>query len=327
MGKTVHLVSGITISLLCLYLACRGVDLRAALSTFSTLHFLYLAPVTIVLLAAFVVRALRWRYLLLSVKVLPVHSLFASTMVGFMANNILPFRAGELVRAYSLARSEQVSVTSAVATLIVERLLDGLVISMFMVVLLFSFPLPDWLVKINDFLLILYGGALVAGGGAVWLGRRTNGIDFLSTYVPVWGRERFRQIAENFTAGLQSFHNGKQILWISILSLSHWLLIGGYYYLLFQACDLQLSFSAALVVLVVITLGIMLPTAPGFVGTFQYFTVFALSLFSIPKDEALGFSFVAHAAQFIPVTLVGLIYVMRQSFTFSELTVQQPQRV
>jgi uncharacterized protein (TIRG00374 family) len=137
-------------------------------------------------------------------------------------------------------------------------------------------------------------------------------------------REKIGKVVCNFTDGLLALKNVRQVLWISILSIAHWLIIALYYYLLFQACGISLSFMAAITVLVVVTIGIMLPGAPGYVGNFQYFTVLALAFFSVSKEEALGFSLVAHAGQFIPVTAIGLLYLFRQSMALSLFMIKEP---
>lgn len=305
-------IAGFAISALCMYLALRGTNLSEVLSILSKINFVYLFPTTSLLLLAFFIRAMRWRYLLASVKSISTSSLFASTMIGFMANNILPFRAGEFVRAYSIARNENISVSSSLASLIIERLFDGMSLSLFFLVLLVVIPLPAWLVNINYLLLGVY--ALGAGGASflIWVGRKQFS----------WlGQRRWEGVFRNFTAGLEVCRNGKEISASAVLSLAHWFAIAAYYYLLFFAFGFPLSFLAAIALLVIVGIGIMLPAAPGYVGNFQYFTVLGLAIFSIPQDQALAYSLVAHAGQFVPVTLMGLFYFFRQSTGFSDLRV------
>lgn len=304
------IVLGGIISVGCLYLALRGVNLSEVFSMLLQINFLYLLPMTGMILFAFVIRAIRWKFLLNPVKSVPVDSLFASTMIGFMANNVLPFRAGDIVRAYSISKNERISLSGSVASLIVERLYDGIVVCLFMVPVVLFISLPAWLVNTNYLLLGVY--SLLAAGAVVliWITRKNYNW---------WGKQRWEKVLRNFTAGLEGCTNGKQVLWSSLLSLAHWLVIAVYYYLLFQACGLPLSFMAAIAMVVIISIGITLPAAPGFVGSFQYFTVIGLSLFSVSKEVALGFSLIAHAGQYIPVTLIGLFYLFRQSQGLSDL--------
>jgi hypothetical protein len=295
-----------------MYLALRGSNLSEVLSIVSKINFIYLVPSTALLLAAYFIRAMRWRYLLASVKSISTPSLFASTMIGFMANNVLPFRAGEFVRAYSIARNEKISLSSSLASLIIERLFDGMSISLFFLPLLFIIPLPGWLVNFNYLLLIVY--VLGVGGAAflIWVGRKQ--FSWLA-------QRRWEGVLRNFTAGLEVCRNGKEVSASAVLSLAHWFAIAGYYYLFFLAFGFSLSFLTAIALVVIVSIGIMLPAAPGYVGNFQYFTVLGLAIFSIPQEQALAYSLVTHAGQFVPVTVVGLFYFFRQSAGLTELRV------
>jgi uncharacterized protein (TIRG00374 family) len=293
-----------------MYLAFRGTNFAEVLSVLSKINPVYLLPTTLLLLFAFLLRAIRWGYLLGPVKSIGTSSLFASTMVGFMANNVLPFRAGEIVRAYSIARKENISLSSSVASLIVERLFDGMSISFFLLPLLLVVPLPLWLVNFNYVLLIIYLAAAGATLILIWASRKR--FSWVS-------RGRWEGVVRNFTAGLEVCRNGKEIGASAVLSLAHWLAIAGYYYLCFLAFGFSLTPVAAIAVVVIVSIGIMLPAAPGYVGNFQYFTVLALAIFSIPQEQAVAYSLVAHAGQFVPVTLVGLFYLFRQSTGFAEM--------
>jgi uncharacterized protein (TIRG00374 family) len=199
-----------------------------------------------------------------------------------------------------------------VASLVIERLFDGMSISLFFLPLLFVIPLPGWLVSFNYLLLVVY--ALGAGGAVflIWVGRKQ--FSWLA-------RRRWEGVLRNFTAGLEVCRNGKEVSASAVLSLAHWLAIAGYYYLFFLAFGFSLSFLAAVALVVIVSIGIMLPAAPGYVGNFQYFTVLGLAIFSIPQGQALAYSLVTHAGQFVPVTLVGLFYFFRQSAGFGELRV------
>lgn len=312
------IILGGVISLLCLYFALRGANLTEVMSVISQIQFIYLLPMTAMFLFAFILRAIRWKLLLDPVKAVSVDSLFASTMIGFMANNVLPFRAGDIVRAYSISRNERISLGSSLASLIVERLYDGIVVCLFMVPVLLFVSLPAWLVNTNYFLLLVYLLLAVGAVILIWIMRKDYNW---------WGKQRWEKTLRNFTAGLEGCTNGRQIFWSSLLSLAHWLVIAFYYYFLFQAFGLPLSFMAAVAMVVIISIGITLPAAPGFVGSFQYFTVVGLSFFSISKEVALGYSLVAHAGQFIPVTLIGLFYLFRQSQGLADLVRTEQQAV
>ena len=312
--SSLRLIAGFAVSLVCMFLALRGINLSDVGSMLATTRPVYLLPAMGVLILAFIIRAIRWGVLLKPVKSVPISTLFASTMIGFMANNVLPFRAGEIVRAYSISQNENINISSSLASLVVERLFDGIAISLFMISLLWFVSMPAWLVKFNYVLVFVYILIACAAVILIWVmkGNQTR------------SESKWHGMMRNFTAGLEVFAKRKQLAWSSFLSFGHWLLVAMYYYFLFLACGFALSFYAAVVLVAIVGIGIMLPAAPGFVGNFQYFTVLALSLFSISREDAFGYSLIAHAGQFIPVTAIGLLYFFRQSAGFAEL--RNPER-
>jgi uncharacterized membrane protein YbhN (UPF0104 family) len=249
----------------------------------------------------FLLRAYRWQRFVEPLQPLPLRPFFSATLIGFMANDLLPLRAGELVRAYALAHLTHVRMSAALATAVLERVWDTILISVLLIGALSSFPLPAWLVQTS---LLILGGCVVSLIGGWWLARR--GEDGLS-----WLPPRLATLVGHFGDGLGALHSVSLIVWASLLSLMIWLALVAYYWVLLRACGFALPVEAALMVMVLTVLGAALPAAPGFVGTFQYATVWALSFFSVSKADALGFSIIAHLAQILPVTIAGLIALVQ----------------
>jgi uncharacterized protein (TIRG00374 family) len=117
-----------------------------------------------------------------------------------------------------------------------------------------------------------------------------------------------------FLHGMKGITHSRGLMPIALLSIACWVIHGMYFYLIFKALDIELSFSAALVLQMVIGLGVILPAAPGYVGTFEYFTVLGLALFGIGHEPAFAYALLAHICQFIPVSAVGLFFVLRKGF-------------
>jgi hypothetical protein len=111
--------------------------------------------------------------------------------------------------------------------------------------------------------------------------------------------------------GFTALRSLSLIVLVSLLSLATWLALVAYYWILLRACGFMLPIEAALVVTVITAFAVALPAAPGYVGTFQYATVLALSFFPISKEEALSFSIIAHVAQLVPVIVAGLIALVQ----------------
>lgn len=310
---------GLGVSLLCLWLAFRRVEVAELVQSFRGVRPLYLIPA--LLLAVFVrffVTAIRWQVLLYPVKRIGLHRLFGVTMIGFMANNILPARMGEFVRAYALGKTEQLSKSLSFATIVVERVFDGLTLLLFLLLSVFFVSFPVWITRAAYASLVLYLGVLLA---LVWLwsGRSFGPLARLGRFVPERLRGQAQRLLTSFTLGLDVLGHGWALLAVAALSILDWLVIVASVHVTFLAFDLSLPPIAAFVVTVVVALGVTLPSSPGFVGTYQFFTVVGLAFFSVPESVGLSVSLVSHAIQYVPITLIGLGYFWRENLSFREL--------
>ena len=299
--KILQIIIGLTISLVCGYFAVRGVEWGAVWAAFQKVQFLALIPALGCLVVMLLVRAYRWRQFVAPLQSVPFAPFLSATLIGFMANDVLPLRAGELIRVYALSHLASVRISTALATLVLERVWDTVGVSVLLVVLLLSFPIPAWLAQVN---LVIFGGSLfVLVVGWVLVRRGEDGL--------TWLPPRIVNIAGHFIRGFSALRSPWLILWVFVLSVLIWVSLGTFYWILLRACGFALPVTAALMVTVLTVFAAALPAAPGYLGTFQYATVLALSFFSVPKEEALGFSIVAHVGQLLPVIIAGLIELAR----------------
>jgi len=299
--KNPQVLVGLAVSVICGYIAVHGVEWSAVAVTLGRVNLFTLLPATGCLGVLFALRAYRWQRLVEPLHRLPFRPFWLATLIGFMANDILPLRMGELVRAYAFSHLTSVRLSSALATTILERIWDAIMIGILLIVTLSGFPLPPWLARANLLILVASVVALIGGW---WLVR--CGVENFS-----WVPPRVAMLLANFVGGLRSLHSVSILLVVLCLSLVIWLTLAAYYWVLLRGCGFVLPVQAALMVTVVTVLGVALPAAPGFLGTFQYATVLALSFFSVPKEEALAFSLVAHVLQLVPVIVAGLIALAR----------------
>jgi uncharacterized protein (TIRG00374 family) len=299
-------------------------------------HYLYLLGGVALLLLSLFARAQRWRILLQpvwpSIRYWPV---YAAMNTGYMINNILPLRMGEILRAYFLNRSQGISKSSALATIVVERLIDLLAALVLLGVTLFFFPFPDW---IRDglfymggavvLLIIFLVGLLVNTAGTLRIVARV-----LKPLPAKWSDEILKTIG-SFSSGLEILRQSHHFLTIlgytALLQTSYILSV----YLTLLGFDLvSPTYPAILanplltsvVLLVIITIGIGLPSAPGAVGTFHGIVAFGVSLFGVPGATAMSLAIVLHLANYVPLTLLGLVCFWSQNFSFSEIKKQLPQ--
>ncbi len=304
--NTLKIALGFALSLGCGYLAVRDVAWSEVVPAFRSVDLGLLSLSTLWLGLVFLVRAYRWQALLAPVAWVPVSVFFSATLIGFMGNNVLPLRAGEVLRLYTLARLGPVSVSHAVATGTLDRVFDMLLVGLFLGL---GLPLIPALESYRATNMLFLGLVVLLLGSGWWLVRADN---------PSWVRrvpQRIQPRVEEFLDSLRVLRSGPLLLKTLAFSTVIW---GGmviYFWLLLYACAFSLPFEAAFVVLLLLAVGVALPAAPGFIGVFQYAVVLALSFFSVPKEEALSFSLVAHLAQYVPITLGGLFLLLRSGLS------------
>lgn len=248
-------------------------------------------------------RARRWRYLF-APGARPGH-LFRALLVGYMGNNLLPLRAGEIVRVYVASRHGPRFWTTF-ATVVVERVLDGLALGVLVGGLLLVVPLPGelrW--SILAFLGVDLVGIIVLVAIAVAPSACRALIETFFHRIG-WLARRMLSMLDVMTEGLRGVRTPRHVVPLTLYSVGIWLFLALSVWTALHAAHLDLPLAAAWTVLAFLGLGVSLPSSPGFVGVVQAATVLALALFAVPRAEALSFSLLLHAAQFLPVTAVGL---------------------
>jgi uncharacterized protein (TIRG00374 family) len=231
--------------------------------------------------------------------------------VGYAANNILPARLGELVRAYVLRRRTGVSVTLAVAILLVERIFDGLVITLMLFAAALYAPLPEW----GQELLWVALGLFASAAGvvvAVMLTRdRVLAVaDSLARRAGTRLGPRLRSLAHRIVSATDCVRSPRLLLGIILLSISVWFVEGCMFLAVLPAFGLPAQPLWALLALSITNLGILMPSSPGYIGPFHFFCMQALMVFSVPREVALGYAIMVHLLYFIPVTIWGVVAMM-----------------
>jgi hypothetical protein len=309
---------GVAVSAVLLWVAVRGVSVDEVFQQLRQVRPAWLVPVLASVFARFWLTALRWQLLLRPVKRVGVHRLFAITMIGFMANNVLPARLGEFVRAYALGRSEALPPSLPFATIVIERVFDGFTLLLFLVGGL-SFLRPSrtllWAAGLTCglYLGVLAGLVMLRTGRG--LGLVTGGLDRLPRRLA----GPARRLLETFRAGLDVLSDGRALLLTAGLSLVIWVVNAAGVEATFYAFGLDLPAYASFLLLGTIAVALVLPSAPGYVGPFQAGTVEGLALVGVARETALSLSIVYHLANYIPITLVGLAYLSALNLTLGDL--------
>ena len=243
--KRWQVVLGLIVSAVFLWLALRGLNLTDVLAGLRSANYLWLIPGIAVYFLAVVIRTWRWHYLLKPLKPVSVRHLFPTVVIGYMGNNVYPARAGELLRAYVLKRNEGVSVSSSLATVIVERIFDGLVMLVFVFVALPTVPfLPDAVRSIVIFGSLVFFSALIvflflAARPALAARLYNPLIDHL---LPHRLRDKVRGFIDRFMIGLAALRDFEHIIMIFFTSILIWLLETVKYWFVMHAFSFEVSF-------------------------------------------------------------------------------------
>lgn len=318
---------GVVISLGILYLAFRRIDVRLLLQSLQGANYLYLFPTIVIIFVNMALRAVRWGYLLRPIKKIGFPNLFEGILIGFMANNVLPVRMGEFVRAYIIGRSERIKKSASFATVMVERLFDGLtVLGLLVVILTFIHVPPE-----NTY----FKRGLQMGGYATMA---IYGFTFVILFIIKTRTRWFLKIAllftrplpskvtkngistiKSFKEGLLAVDSAKTMLISFFYSLVIWAVFAYAIYLMGLAFGIQLSVSATAMVLLAICMAMMIPSTPGYIGPYHAAVAYALVLYNIPLERALSFSLVFHATNYIPITLAGFLYLWRHQLSLKKI--------
>jgi hypothetical protein len=314
-GRLIKILLGISISAALLVWLFWNVDLRAVAARLADTRWGWLAVSIALNLASLWARAVRWRYLFPR-RARPTH-LFNAVMIGYMGNNLLPLRAGEVLRVYVVTRRGQRFWTT-VTTLVVERALDGLAVGVVLAFVFFQIPTPREVAWASEVFvgLVLATGVLLVALAATPLACRI----LIHSLTYRWPGIERRLLAafDTMSDGLQGMRRPRQLLPSALWSIAIWVVIVLSVWTCFRAANLELPMTAALCVIAFVGLGVSLPSSPGFIGVIQEATVLALSFFGIGKAEALSFSILFHASQFLPVTLWGLLLLVVEHVSLAE---------
>lgn len=270
---------GLVISLFFMYLVVSKLEWGAFWLVVKTANYWWILPGVGVYFVGVWVRAWRWHYLLKPIKSIKTRTMFPITCIGYMGNNIYPARAGEVLRAVVLKRREGVPVSASLATIIVERIFDGVVMLAFVFVNLtqlaklaeVSVPVGKWQVTIQDLAVwgsVAFFGALVIFLLAAMFPRVTTkfGQWFIDRLLPVRLREKTSGILHKFMDGLESLRSPLNVLMVFITSVIIWLLETVKYWFVMHAFFFQVSFFTLMLMNGVVNLATTIPAAPGYLG-------------------------------------------------------------
>jgi uncharacterized protein (TIRG00374 family) len=318
---------GVVISLAFLYIALRGLQLGEMLSALGSANYWWLIPGVAVYFLAVWVRAWRWHYLLRPVKSVPTRKMFPIVAIGYMGNNIYPARAGEVLRAVVLKRRTGVSVSASLATVIVERVFDGVVMLAFVFL---NLPELARLQVTSGFIgniqtLAIWGAGIFSAALAFFLLaamfplQAERIVDWLAQrLVPGRFRQPLTSLAYRFLSGLECLRSPREALMIFLTSVVIWLLETGKYWFVMLAFPFKVRFFTLMLMNGIVNLATTIPSAPGYVGTFDAPGIAVLTAYGVEHALAASYTLVLHVALWLPITLLGAYYLTREGIHWDE---------
>lgn len=317
-------IAGIVLAVLLVWLSVRGIEFEAMIRGFRTIRWEYVLPSVALMFLMQYLRSVRWGLILKPLEKVDQFSLFSVSNVGFLAIIAIPARLGELARPYLITKKSRIPMSSALATIFVERALDSITILVIAVATLLIIPLPPWLVRASVLLLLMT--VVFFTLMVLMIVRRQAALAILAPLIgklPARYAEAVTRLIDHFIEGLRIMGDPMLLFLSALLSIVIWIVDVLAIYLMFMAFGLHLTVSAAVVLMIVLIIGIAIPTAPGFIGNWHYFCILGLGLFGITKTSALTFAIVYHALSVGVLILLGLAFLPFNRFSFGDLRRQK----
>ncbi len=327
MRKRWQITIGIAISAFFISFALRGLELGRVWQYLLRANYWWILPGVLVYFVAVWARTWRWHYLLRPVKVIPPIRLFPIVCIGYFGNNVYPARAGEVIRAVVLRAAEGISISTSLATIIIERVFDGLVMLLFV---FFAMPfvgveqVPPIYRKTVIGASVLFGGALLVFLWMAFDPRRATRVYtwFAERLIPARFRQPLDGFYERFMRGLHFLRSGRDVSMVFVTSVVIWLTETVKYWFVMHAFQFSVSFIGLMLMNGVVNLTTTLPSAPGYIGTFEV-GARVLAALGVEYDLAFGYTIVLHAALWLPITLLGAFFVWRYGIKWGDFDRQK----
>lgn len=291
---------GWVISIFFLGLVFSKIEWKAFLESLGRISVFDIVALCCIYLFGFTLRGVRSRILL---PALGYRAALGGVFVGYAANNLLPARLGEVVRAHVVGKYAQIKRTTAFSSILVERIFDGSAIVMLLIVGTSGLQLPEWAVDLRL-------------GGAILFSLALLGVLAVGATHAFWERilpenkvgRALLGLIEGIALAVRDVPTTVMVLVSSVVI---WVIEGGMFYYGIHAFGFELSYFAALFVMAVVNLGVLIPSSPGGLGVFQYFTILSLTFLHVEHAPATAYAVVVHLCQYLPVTIIGVLWLPR----------------
>ena len=321
MSKLIKFIFSLVLSILGLYYAFNKVNIGELWFYLKSANIFYIIIASSLIIFSIAIRAERWQLLLEPIKVISFRPLFSSVMIGYFGNAVMPFRFGELLRAYSIGSMKNIDISAAFGTILLERLLDmlGLVFTMF----IFSWFYPFEHGGRNAMVFISLSSILVFCF-IIWLGTRQSQIIPNLKKLSMFDKpflQKLLTIINNIVDGLTSIKDTKHVGQIILHTIFMWVVYFFVTYSVILATNISIDWVGVGIILISTSLALAIPAAPGGVGTYHAAAVYILtSYFFVDRVESQAFAVILHAVGFLPLLLIGFLFFIRSSLHFKDVS-------
>ena len=313
-------IVGILISVILVYLSVRGINLQDVFRDLKKIQLTYVIFFILLVILMQWLRSYRWGVILQPMEKIDQLSLFSVTSVGFLAISAIPARIGELARPYLISKRSSIKMSSALGTILVERVLDSFTVLAIAVIVLFLTDLPPWMIRSSIIFFLLALGMFCF---IIFLILRRDAalklINRILSKLPGKFAHKIDELIHHFIDGFKIVTNIKLLLYLFLLSALVWLVDVLAIYMLLKAFGFTLPVMASFVVMIILIVGIAIPAGPGYIGNWHFACVLALSFFGLAKAEALSFAVVYHFLAMVIVVVLGVAFLPFNKFSISDM--------
>lgn len=320
--RQIAVLAGLLISVVFLWFAFRDLHPAQVLGEIRRANLFMLMLAALWYFVAVSIISLRWQFLLRAVAVVPLRHLVPLVCIGYMGNNVYPFRSGEALRIFLLKRNHAVPMVKATTTVVIERVFDGIVMLTFIVTAL---ALTD--IASNDVhRVVTFAAPLFIGAVFIFFALAARPailrymIGIVQHLLPGKLAALVDKIGEDIIAGLEGLRSPLDLAGAILSSYTTWAVEASVYWIVLFAFDIRTSYFVALLVVGTVNLAGLLPASPGMVGVFEFFAKAVLIASGVGEELAAGYAITVHVVIWLPVTLVGFFFLARQGLGWSSIT-------
>lgn len=318
-------ILGFLISIIFIVLIVHQMNISKTLEAFRHINILYVIVAVPIYYSAFLTRGYRWRVILADQNLLKLWSLVSSLFIGFTVNCLLPARMGELYRAHLFGKKENIKRSKVFASIVLERVFDGMILLFILLLLIVFFYSKPWLYKLACVAACIFVGGFIVllifskYGNSEFF---QNNIDKALEKLPINLQKYLKLLLNQFSVfieGLNVFKSFKSLLIAFILSLIIWIIESSVVFLIVSGFGIHFNLISAIFVMCVTAFSTMIPAGPASIGPYQFGYILAMSVFNIPKEMAFAISIFNQFFTIIFITLAGLFFMWKDHINMKEL--------